>query len=231
MLYRKGRQAIAAEEATESYCLAGGVEMTAPGVGSGRCPGLTSPGRPRKGCAVWIRRARRLLPALFLLLAGVMTYASLFEAEALATLRVDVLAAVGYVTNWQLILDDQSYFESFEMPSMLRHLWSLAVEKQFYIAWPVIRVAGPHFGSKRSVDLLIVGIAASALAIALLHDPAATPPAFTTVRTLGNPACCAAPGWLSVSPSRPHSVAAGQMESTCRSRKSCVARRHCPLWV
>jgi peptidoglycan/LPS O-acetylase OafA/YrhL len=120
----------------------------------------------------WLRRARRLLPALFLLLAAVMIYASLFEAEALSSLRVDVLAALGYVTNWQLILDHQSYFESFQKPSMLRHLWSLAVEEQFYIVWPVILAAGLRFGSKRLLlILLLVGIAASALAMAVLYDP------------------------------------------------------------
>jgi peptidoglycan/LPS O-acetylase OafA/YrhL len=120
----------------------------------------------------WLRRARRLLPALFLLLAAVMIYASLFEAEALFSLRVDVLAALGYVTNWQLIVDHQSYFESFQKPSMLRHLWSLAVEEQFYIVWPVILLAGLRFGSKRlMLILLLVGIAASALAMAVLYDP------------------------------------------------------------
>jgi peptidoglycan/LPS O-acetylase OafA/YrhL len=120
----------------------------------------------------WLRRARRLLPALFLLLAAVMTYAFLFEAEALSSLRVDVLAALGYVTNWQLILDHESYFESFQKPSMLRHLWSLAVEEQFYIVWPVILAAGLRFGSKRLLLIfLIVCIAASALAMAVLYNP------------------------------------------------------------
>ena len=82
--------------------------------------------------AFWLRRARRLLPTLFLLLAGVMAYTAAFEADVVASLRADVLAALAYVTNWHLILGDQSYFASFEKPSLLLHLWSLAIEEQFY---------------------------------------------------------------------------------------------------
>src|SRR5262249_3910616 len=61
----------------------------------------------------WLRRARRLLPALYLLLAGVVIYTSIFEHGNLAKLRLDVLSALGYVTNWRLIVSNQSYFDLF----------------------------------------------------------------------------------------------------------------------
>jgi len=88
--------------------------------------------------AFWKRRARRLLPALFALIAVVIAVAAVHVPEELWSLKKDVAAGLTYCTNWYLIVAKQSYFEQLERPSLLRHLWSLAVEEQFYVVWPLV---------------------------------------------------------------------------------------------
>jgi peptidoglycan/LPS O-acetylase OafA/YrhL len=92
----------------------------------------------------WARRARRLLPALFLVLSAVGVYALLLanrvDAQHVAT---DGLSAFTYVANWHFIASNQGYIQQFlhQAPSPLRHMWSLAIEEQFYLVWPIL-VAG-----------------------------------------------------------------------------------------
>ena len=88
----------------------------------------------------WFRRARRLLPAVFALLLAVLVFAVIFLPSEVASLRFDALAAAFYVSNWYQIFSHKSYFEAIGRPSLLRHLWSLAVEEQFYLVWPVVLV-------------------------------------------------------------------------------------------
>lgn len=113
--------------------------------------------------AFWARRARRLLPALALVLAATSLYAIFVLGDQLLTHFREVLAAVVYVTNWDLILREVSYFEFFERPSQLRHLWSLAVEEQFYLLWPLLFAGASRFVSRRALLAIVLLLAAASL--------------------------------------------------------------------
>jgi peptidoglycan/LPS O-acetylase OafA/YrhL len=90
----------------------------------------------------WLRRARRLLPALFVMLAVVTAWATVASPSRLAALRGAVAAAGTYSSNWYYIATHSSYFARFAPPGPLDHLWSLAVEEQFYLVWPWLLLAG-----------------------------------------------------------------------------------------
>ena len=90
----------------------------------------------------WARRARRLLPALTVLMIGVASYAVVFaKPTELAQIRSDAFATLAYVANWRQVFAHQSYFALFRAPSPLNHTWSLAIEEQFYVIWPLLFVA------------------------------------------------------------------------------------------
>ena len=91
------------------------------------------------GVEVFFVLSGYLITSLLLRLVPVM--ARLVAPDALYRLREDVPAALAYVTNWVYILRKISYFEQFGRPPLLRHLWSLAVEEQFYLTWPLIFTA------------------------------------------------------------------------------------------
>jgi peptidoglycan/LPS O-acetylase OafA/YrhL len=124
----------------------------------------------------WLRRARRLLPALLVMLAGTLALAALLLPEEFTHLTHDTVAALGYATNWYLIAGGQSYFDAGERPSLLRHLWSLAIEEQFYLVWPLLCAVGLRF--LRPGGMLIataVGALASFALMGVLYDPGADP--------------------------------------------------------
>ncbi len=124
----------------------------------------------------WLRRARRLLPALLAMTTVTCTYAAVFVPDALYHLRRDVLAALTYSTNWWLIASHQSYFDALGRPPLLRHLWSLAVEEQWYLLWPLVFVGAITLVRGRVERLvlpLIVAAVASSVWMAILFDPGA----------------------------------------------------------
>ena len=129
----------------------------------------------------WRRRARRLLPALSVLLAVVAAWVTLLDRPQLSALRGVVVAAVGYVTNWWLIAQHSSYFAQFGPPSPLGHLWSLAVEEQFYLVWPWLLWLGLRWtrgrpGTRSRLAAATALLAAlSAIEMATLYRPGYDP--------------------------------------------------------
>ncbi len=114
--------------------------------------------------AFYQRRARRLLPPTFVMVAVVATLAPLLTPQAVQRLGSDIPAAALYVSNWWQIFSKQSYFENFDNPALLQHLWSLAVEEQYYIVWPlavlgVLRVAGRRWLALVSLALAVASTA------------------------------------------------------------------------
>jgi peptidoglycan/LPS O-acetylase OafA/YrhL len=128
----------------------------------------------------WVRRARRLLPALYLMLAVVVIWVAILHSSQMADVRGQTLSALLYVNNWWQINQHISYFALFGPPSPLSHLWSLAVEEQFYLIWPWMLLIGLRVvrERRRSIPvrprlamITLVLAAASALEMALLFHP------------------------------------------------------------
>ena len=135
----------------------------------------------------WLRRARRLLPALYVMMALVIVGTALFEPDALGQLRGDVVAGLLYVSNWYQIVVGLGYTAAADF-APLRHLWSLAVEEQFYIVWPLVMVVLlRRYGTRRISDasrwlfLIAIGITlvgAFVFPSGPIGDPEVTPDAY-----------------------------------------------------
>ena len=131
----------------------------------------------------WARRARRLLPALLVMLVFVVLYARFVPAPGMyPNLRWDGIATLFYSANWRFIASGQNYFVQTGPVSPVLHTWSLAIEEQFYIVWPLVVLAimrFRHTGTARALKGLLVvsvlGALASALEMALLFNPASDP--------------------------------------------------------
>jgi peptidoglycan/LPS O-acetylase OafA/YrhL len=126
----------------------------------------------------WARRARRLLPALLVMLVGVALYAKLFATPGeFASLRLDSFSTLFYVANWHFIFSGSNYFDLTAQPSPLGHMWSLSIEEQFYIVWPPVALVMLRLGrglrpSRRLWPILataVVGAIASAVDMRLLY--------------------------------------------------------------
>jgi peptidoglycan/LPS O-acetylase OafA/YrhL len=112
------------------------------------------------------RRLRRLLPALLLMLLGVAAYgAFVAKSSDISSLRDDALATLVYVGNWHQMSAPHGYFAQFASPSPLQHTWSLAVEEQWYLIWPLVIVALLHFRMRLATFLKVVVLLAIASAV------------------------------------------------------------------
>ena len=135
----------------------------------------------------WLRRARRLLPALFTMVFLVTVWTAIFKNEALGALRGDVLGGFFYVSNWYQIWEGLGYTAAGDF-APLRHLWSLAVEEQFYLLWPIVMIFLLGRNGTRQVAAvsrwLFIGAVVLTVGVALLYysgpigEPNVTPEAY-----------------------------------------------------
>ncbi len=132
----------------------------------------------------WVRRARRLLPALIVMVMAVVVLRELFPSDAVAAVRDDAVGAFFWVANWVFVFRDTDYFTQGDPPSPLQHTWSLAVEEQYYVVWPLVLLAvavalallmrrrdtEPKLRTVRMVvvGIAVAGAAASAVASCLM---------------------------------------------------------------
>lgn len=122
--------------------------------------------------AFWLRRAKRLFPALLVLMPAIALFAHFVaRGEEGSAIRADALATLAYVANWRAILSDKSYWELFQSPSPLEHTWSLSIEEQFYLVWPVVVLLVLRRYGARALLGVVLGLAAlSILAALVLFD-------------------------------------------------------------
>ncbi|AST58262.1 acyltransferase [Thermoanaerobacterium thermosaccharolyticum] len=125
----------------------------------------------------WLRRMRRLFPALFIMVVLVVCYVTLFDPGRLTSIKGDAITSILYINNWWLILHKVSYFAKFGPPSTFGNLWSLAVEGQFYLIWPLVLIISfKYLKKKRYIVFLTLLLAiASALAMGMLYEPGMDP--------------------------------------------------------
>ena len=114
----------------------------------------------------WKRRFRRLLPPLFVVLAGLAVYMAVFRRTPMGRTRGDFAGGLFYVSNWYQIIVGQGYTAN-EAFVPLRHLWSLAVEEQFYLIWPLVMVAVLIRRSGRDLPRMALWFAGTSVAVAI----------------------------------------------------------------
>lgn len=125
----------------------------------------------------YLRRARRLLPAIVAMVLATIVLCALFNHVMLTKMRPDILPSMLFFNNWWQIINQVSYFNALGDPSPLTHFWSLAIEEQFYLVWPpallLLHRAGP---GRRGMQAVVLGFAVlSAAAMAVLYTPGTDP--------------------------------------------------------
>ena len=112
----------------------------------------------------WARRLRRLMPVALLALGGIVVFGALAaDADQLRELRADVFAALGYVANWRFVFSGQSYAQLFRAPSPVLHFWSLAIEEQFYLCFPLLALVALRLRGRRGLAVVLVALGAGSL--------------------------------------------------------------------
>lgn len=125
----------------------------------------------------WMRRVRRLAPAIVAVILVMAALFSFLSPVLMTKMRPDIVPGLLWFTNWWYILRDVSYFDALGSPSPLTHFWSLAIEEQFYLVWPLLLIGAYRLGASNCAirRICLVLAAASAGAMALLHSPGADP--------------------------------------------------------
>lgn len=125
----------------------------------------------------WIRRIRRLLPAVLTVIVATIILCALFNHVMLTKMRPDIIPSILFFNNWWQILRNVSYFDALGDPSPLTHFWSLAIEEQFYLIWPLLlmgvwKLGGKNKHVRRGTLVLTI---VSAVAMTALYDPSVDP--------------------------------------------------------
>ena len=136
----------------------------------------------------WLRRIRRLFPAIVFSVVTIAVLCTIFNHALLTKLRPDVIPSLLFFNNWWQIFHNVSYFDALGSPSPVTHFWSLAIEEQFYLIWPVLLFIMMKLGVKKRVLSIMTLVLAllSAIDMAVLFA--------TTAPTRARSRCSSAPG-------------------------------------
>ena len=108
----------------------------------------------------YLARARRLLPPLLFMASLTLLYVSIFAQDTLKRFLTDLPFSISGAMNWWLVFREQDYFETIGRPPLLQHTWSLAVEAQFYLIWPLILLGVLKYLGKKRIPGAALAIAA-----------------------------------------------------------------------
>lgn len=125
----------------------------------------------------WLRRVRRLFPAIVLVVVVVTALCVLFNHPLLTKLRPDVVPSLFWFQNWWYVFRGLSYFDSLGDPSPLTHFWSLAIEEQFYLIWPILLLVVSRLGASKTIirrGCVVLAVISAAL-MWVLYNPLEDP--------------------------------------------------------